>query len=285
MKTFFQLAEERHHTALLEGNIRESDSLQNKCLALEKAIKERDSKINKLTTDLESKNNTVSQLNVRLRVLDEQITLLKQDFEQRENKVNIQEQKLKEQNLVIDDYKKIILSGGESRQVEVLKTTVIARENTIADLESKLGCCKGVIVNLEARLEKIAQENLRHQDELNSMKTQRRPPSADSRHTSWSPNKNYMDSSEKESEEMRNMKETLKKKEDQYKIACNMIQSFIITRKSLEKENYELQSTLEKREGKIAELQKELKKCSTVGQHSSGTSQQEYEVCRRKVKK
>lgn len=300
ISSLFQLAEERQHASILETNLHEADALHTKIQNLELELKERDCKVNKLTTDVDIKGYTISSLNLKVRTLEDDLKSKRDDVEIKESEIKQQQDIIKDQLYEIDEYKKKltdghILNDKEQRQIETLKSSINSRDNTIADLEGKLERCKGVIRNLEAKLEKIALENNRHQEEINSMKTQRRSVSVNESRI-WSPMKSDHRSNsaneylcdKAETDDVRSLKEALKKKDEQYKNACSMIQSFILSRKSLERENTELQATVEKKEIKINDLQKELKRFGTFGKNYEGIrspgspNHPDYEVCRRK---
>lgn len=280
--SLFQLAEERQQNAIYESNIQELESLQVKVQTLELELKERDCQVHKLTTDVELKGHTISSLNLKVRTLEDDLRSKLDDIEIKETEIQQQHELIKEQLFEIDEYKKkitdgTILNDKEQRQIETLKSSIVSRDNTIAELENKLERCKSVIRNLEAKLEKIAHENKRKDEEISSMKSQRRSVSVNDNRI-WSPTKpdqrsnsaNDYISEKGETDDVRSLREALKKKDEQYKNACSMVQSFILSRKSLERENSELQSQVEKKDIKIIELQKELKRFNHLGKNYEG---------------
>lgn len=298
--SLFQLSEEREHNNILEANLQEVDSLNQKIHNLELELKERDCKITKLTSDVGIKGHTISSLNLKVRTLEDDLKTKNDEIDIKETEIHQQQEIIKENLSEIDEYKKKLIDGHivndkEQRQIENLKSSIVSRDNAIADLENKLERCKTVIRNLEAKLEKIALENKRHQEELISMKSQRRSASANESRI-WSPLKpdprcqssNDYACDKADTDDVRSLKEALKKKDEQYKNACSMVQSFILSRKSLERENSELQSNMEKKDLKIVELQKELKRLAiNVKNFDSVRSpnHQDYEVWRKKYYK
>lgn len=290
---------------MLETNLQENENLHKKCENLESELRERDCKLQNVMIELERKSQNISQLNLKIRTLDDEIKSIKGEIEIKENVSMSNEKVMKKKMIEMDDLRKELsefrtLSNKDRKQIDSLKSSITVRDNTISELENKLERCKDVIRNLEAKLEKIAHEKKRKEEELNSMILERKSKNANEKmklsncltckNAQTNISSNFDQTNREEYvDDINSLKDALKKKEDQHRNACSMIHSCIISKKMLEKKNLDLQQALEQQEKKLIDMQKEFKKSnlsnnsfnsSKSGTHN--TSQFDFEVCRRK---
>lgn len=312
-----QLAEERDHSVLLENDAREADCLQQRCKNLETELEERNEKLKALVTELEQNGHTLSSYNLRIRTLEDALISNTSDMNFKDEELAHRDKLLQEQSAEIDELRRLVeeshvLCDKEQRQTENLKSAVMSRDNTIADLESKWEKSKSVIRNLEAKLDSVTHETKRQRDEIQTLKLQRRskiseciseykvsPPRKLRPNSSNSMTGSNENDGDTPTETVTVLKQEMKEKD--YKLseleneqlkAYNLIQQFIAKTKSLEKEISAMKVHLARKNQQIDELQSGISNGRITGMKPMSLPSQfdndrraadEKEVCKRKL--
>lgn len=156
-----------------------------RCVNLEDELKQREEKIRTLVQDLEEEGNKASSLNLRIRGLEEELTRRNNEIEYKIREVKQRDGCIQEQTFEIEEMRRMLgeeqmMCEKEQKQVEILKSTVMARNNTIAELETRLEKARTVIRKMESKLETTTNEVKRYHDEIETLKRRTKGSNNDS---------------------------------------------------------------------------------------------------------
>lgn len=289
---------------MLEHDSRELECLQLRCASMETELEEKTNRIEQLVTELEAKGHMVSSCNLRIRTLEDALVSSNSDIKFREKECLARDRMIQEQNLEIDNLRRAIedaqsICDKEQRQVENLRAAVVARDNSIADLEGKFEKSKTVIRNLEAKVDSLTYESKRVRDELTAIK-QRRMRNTDFSSERLSPRNTNNTNSPRilsphqslssthdnpdnmiESPINIQQQEELTKTELEHKKACRIIKVLIESKQDLETKNKMMQAELEAKNAALMTYQERRPNYTSSGRNSANS----HEVGVAKIKK
>lgn len=301
--------EEKENNSILEHDNHELECLQIRCSNLESELKEKNQRAEELVNELEKNGHMVSSCNLRIRTLEDALTAKNSDIKYKDKEAANRDKIIQQQSAEIDELRRIVdeshaLCDKEQQQAENLKSAVMARDNTIADLELKNEKNKSVIRSLEAKLESIFHENKRQNDELHAIKQQRRMRSDMSDNTKCSPRKlncsslistastnssSSMEPTDSQEfagkdaqvenwmQEMHMKDVKLTKLEEDYKKACLLISNLLEQKKTIERNSKEIRIALAEKDKQLEDL-KRRRRITNYISSSSQNQHQEAEV-------